>query len=43
MSESPSAVFDCNVFLQVILSARGAAHACWQKLLAGEATLYVCP
>lgn len=37
------AVFDCNVFLQTMLSTRGAAHACWQRILAGEVQLFVCP
>jgi len=37
------AVFDCNVYLQAMLSSRGAAHACWRKALAGEVVLYVTP
>jgi putative PIN family toxin of toxin-antitoxin system len=41
MSAGQHAVFDCNVFLQAMLSSRGAAHACWQKVEAGEVKLYV--
>lgn len=41
MSETTSAVFDCNVFLQSMLSSHGAAHACWERVLAGEVKLYV--
>jgi putative PIN family toxin of toxin-antitoxin system len=37
------AVFDCNVYLQAMLSSHGAAHACWQKVVGGEVTLYVTP
>jgi putative PIN family toxin of toxin-antitoxin system len=36
-------VFDCNVFLQAMLSAGGPAHACWQKAVSGEVTLFVTP
>jgi putative PIN family toxin of toxin-antitoxin system len=43
MSSSLSAVFDCNVFLQTIFSNKGASHACWKKVLAGEVTLFVTP
>ncbi|MDB5322959.1 MAG: pilt protein domain protein [Phycisphaerales bacterium] len=43
MSAPRQAVFDCNVYLQAMLSARGAAHACWQKVVAGEVVLYVTP
>jgi putative PIN family toxin of toxin-antitoxin system len=41
MNNPVPAVFDCNVYLQAMLSTRGAAHACWQKVLSGEVTLYV--
>jgi putative PIN family toxin of toxin-antitoxin system len=37
------AVFDCNVFLQAMLSTRGAAHACWQQVVSGRVTLFVSP
>jgi putative PIN family toxin of toxin-antitoxin system len=43
MSSLLSAVFDCNVFLQTILSSNGASHACWKKVLAGEVALFVTP
>ena len=43
MSSPRLAVFDCNVFLQVMLSTRGASHACWQKVVAGEVSLFVTP
>jgi putative PIN family toxin of toxin-antitoxin system len=43
VSSPRSAVFDCNVFLQTMLSRRGASHACWEKVLAGEVTLFVTP
>ena len=36
-------VFDCNVYLQAMLSSRGPAHACWQHVLDGDAMLYVTP
>ena len=36
-----AAVFDCNVFLQAMLSARGAAHECWQKVRRGEVKLFI--
>jgi putative PIN family toxin of toxin-antitoxin system len=35
------AVFDCNVYLQAIISSRGPAHECWRRVLAGDVTLYV--
>ena len=37
------AVFDCNVFLQAMLSTRGAAHMCWQSALAGRTKLFISP
>lgn len=40
-SQPRPAVFDCNVYLQAMLSSRGAAHACWQGAVASEVTLYV--
>ena len=43
MSAPRPAVFDCNVFLQTMISPDGPAHACWQRVLAGEVTLYVTP
>jgi uncharacterized protein len=43
VSERVRAVFDCNVFLQAMLSARGPANACWQKVLAGEVALVISP
>jgi putative PIN family toxin of toxin-antitoxin system len=43
MTSNRKAVFDCNVFLQAMLSTRGAAHACWQVVLADQATLFVTP
>lgn len=43
MAPAYPAVFDCNVFLQAMLSTRGSAHACWQAVLAGEVKLYVSP
>lgn len=43
MTTAHLAVFDCNVFLQAMLSSHGAAHACWQKAVSGEITLYVSP
>jgi len=39
--EAQAAVFDCNVYLQVMLRGSGAAHACWQRAVAGDAHLYV--
>ena len=42
MSTQPRrAVFDCNVYLQAMLSSRGAANGCWQKAVRGEVTVYV--
>ena len=42
MSTQPRpAVFDCNVYLQAMLSSRGAANACWQRVLGGEVTVFV--
>src|SRR2546421_12571942 len=41
MSSPVRVVFDCNVYLQILLSARGAAHACWEKVLAGDAILFI--
>jgi putative PIN family toxin of toxin-antitoxin system len=38
-----AAVFDCNVFLQAMLSANGAVHACRQHVLADDVTLYFSP
>lgn len=38
-----NAVFDCNVFLQVLVSTRGAAHECWQRVLVGDVRLFVTP
>ena len=35
------AVFDCNVFLQAMLSERGAARACWERVAADEVELFV--
>jgi putative PIN family toxin of toxin-antitoxin system len=43
MKVSRRAIFDCNVYLQIMLSTKGAAGACWQKVLAGEAKLIVAP
>jgi putative PIN family toxin of toxin-antitoxin system len=43
MSDHRDVVFDCNLYLQAILSPRGPAAACWQKVLAGEVRLYVAP
>ena len=43
MSTPRPAVFDCNVYLQSMLNSRGAAHACWQKVVAGEVVLFVAP
>jgi putative PIN family toxin of toxin-antitoxin system len=43
MISGRSAVFDCNVFLQAMLSTRGAAHACWQSVVVGRVTLFVTP
>jgi putative PIN family toxin of toxin-antitoxin system len=43
MSSNRNAVFDCNVFLQAMLSTHGAAHACWQRVIAGQAKLFVTP
>jgi putative PIN family toxin of toxin-antitoxin system len=43
MSLPRSAVFDCNVFLQAMLSSNGASHACWRKVVAGDVTLFVTP
>lgn len=31
MSAPPRVVFDCNIFLQALLSIRGPAFACWQR------------
>ncbi|HZZ43557.1 MAG TPA: putative toxin-antitoxin system toxin component, PIN family [Tepidisphaeraceae bacterium] len=42
MTRAPiHAVFDCNVYLQAMISPYGAAHQCWQRALAGEIRLYV--
>ena len=42
MSESaPRAVFDCNVFLQAILSDRGPAYGCLAAVRTGTALLFV--
>ncbi len=43
MTGGRNAVFDCNVFLQAMLSTHGAAHACWQNVLSGRITLFVTP
>src|SRR5206468_3016036 len=43
MSATAPVVFDCNVFLQAMLSTRGPAHACWQHARAGDLILYVTP
>ena len=43
MSLPDRVVFDCNVFLQAMLSANGPSHACWQKVVAGDVTLFVTP
>jgi putative PIN family toxin of toxin-antitoxin system len=43
MTAPRPAVFDCNVFLQSMLSARGASHACWQKVATQEVELFVTP
>ncbi len=42
MSTTP-VIFDCNVYLQIMLNRRGAAYACWEKVLAGKADLFVTP
>jgi putative PIN family toxin of toxin-antitoxin system len=41
MSAGSHAVFDCNVFLQAMISSRGPAHECWQRVVSGEVMLYV--
>jgi putative PIN family toxin of toxin-antitoxin system len=41
MTAGPAGVFDCNVFLQAMLSRRGAAYACWQHAVEGTATIHV--
>jgi len=43
MTNPQLAVFDCNVFLQAMLSTRGASYACWQRSIAGDVKLFVCP
>ena len=43
MTAPCSVVFDCNVFLQTMLSTRGASHACWQKIVTQEIQLFVTP
>lgn len=44
MSDAPRpVVFDCNVILQIVLGPRGAARACWQRVLDGQAQLYISP
>ncbi|MGD1276119.1 MAG: putative toxin-antitoxin system toxin component, PIN family [Tepidisphaeraceae bacterium] len=43
MTSGRRAVFDCNVFLQAMFSTHGAAHACWQSVLAGQVTVLVTP
>ncbi len=43
MNDPRSAVFDCNVYLQVMLSGHGASCACWQKVLDGEVVLHAAP
>jgi putative PIN family toxin of toxin-antitoxin system len=35
------AVFDCNVYFQAMVSARGASYACLERVKAGEVTLFV--
>jgi putative PIN family toxin of toxin-antitoxin system len=41
MTNSRHAVFDCNVFLQAMISSRGPAHECWRRVVAGDVQLYV--
>ena len=36
-----NAVFDCNVYFQAIVSARGASYACVERVKAGDVTLFV--
>lgn len=43
MNSPPSAIFDCNIYLQAMLSGRGASHACWKKIINGEAVVFVTP
>ena len=41
MNIARHAVFDCNVFLQAMISLRGPAHECWRRVVAGDVQLYV--
>jgi putative PIN family toxin of toxin-antitoxin system len=41
MSAPHHAVFDCNVFLQAMISARGPASECLRRVFGGEVLLYV--
>src|SRR5437868_1032662 len=42
MSDAPQrVVFDCNIFVQAMLSVRGPAHACWQRALNDDIALII--
>lgn len=43
MNPPPRVVFDCNIFLQAMLSMRGPAFACFQRFERGEVLLFVSP
>lgn len=43
MKARPQAIFDCNVFLQAMLSERGPSHACWQLVRQGAVKLDIAP
>jgi putative PIN family toxin of toxin-antitoxin system len=41
MNVKAKSVFDCNVYLQAMISVRGPAHECWRRAVIGEISLYV--
>ncbi len=42
-SDKVKAVFDCNTFVQALLSPNGAAAACMELVKRGDVALYVSP
>lgn len=40
-AKPPRVVFDCNVYVQALVNAKGPAAACWQRTSQGEAILIV--
>ncbi len=39
----PGVVFDCNVFIQILLNAKGPAAACHELVKSGKAALFLSP